>query len=227
MTADVNAVAEALKEAGVEKVIVRDCHGSANTLLYEKLSLAVDEVVMGSCGDVRFPNVEGCDAIILLGYHAKAGTHQAILEHTYNSSAIQNYWINGMAVGEATVDAALAGDRGLPVMMVSGDDKLKQEVEENLPWAEYAQVKVSNHLFGGMLPHRQNALKVLKEKAKAAVSRFEQMQVYQVPAPVTLRIEKIERGSIPSDNTKPGMKIIDGRTYEITGDTMTEIFFLR
>ncbi|HCG35907.1 MAG TPA: hypothetical protein DER23_06130, partial [Clostridiales bacterium] len=91
----------------------------------------------------------------------------------------------------------------------------------------YAQVKVSNHLFGGMLPHRQNALKVLKEKAKAAVSRFEQMQVYQVPAPVTLRIEKIERGSIPSDNTKPGMKIIDGRTYEITGDTMTEIFFLR
>ena len=33
MTADINACVEACKEAGAEKVYVRDCQGGANTLL--------------------------------------------------------------------------------------------------------------------------------------------------------------------------------------------------
>ena len=34
-------------------------------------------------------------AVILLGYHAMAGTPGGILEHTMSSASVQNYWING------------------------------------------------------------------------------------------------------------------------------------
>ena len=53
-----------------------------------------------------------------------AGTPGAILEHTMSSASVQNYWINGMKVGELAIDAGIVGDRGKPVIMVSGDDKV-------------------------------------------------------------------------------------------------------
>ena len=44
--------------------------------------------------------------LILLGYHAMAGTPGAILEHSMSSKSIQNYWINGRLAGEVAIDAA-------------------------------------------------------------------------------------------------------------------------
>jgi len=43
--------------------------------------------------------------------------------------------------------------------------------------------------------------------------------------PVTLRAEMVERFVMPVDQAKPYMKIIDGRTYEVTAETMEAALF--
>ena len=79
MTADINACAEGCKAGGADLVVVRDGHGGSYSVRWEKLSPAVDEVLCGPYGDDRFEGIDGFDGLILLGYHAMAGTGAAVL----------------------------------------------------------------------------------------------------------------------------------------------------
>ena len=133
ITEDINAVVRGLKDAGVEKIYVRDCHGGSYSVLWDQLSPDADYYVCGLSNEVRYPGIEDCDAVILLGYHAMAGTHEALLEHTFSSKTIQNIWVNGEKVGEIALDAAIAGEHGKPIIMVSGDDKVCAEAKALLP----------------------------------------------------------------------------------------------
>ena len=121
MSADINACMRGLKEAGVSKIYVHDCHGGGYSVLYEEISSDADYIICGQVGNRRFAGIEDCDAAILLGYHAMAGEKGAILEHTMNSKKVQNMLINGKKVGELGIDAGILGDMGKPVIMVSGD----------------------------------------------------------------------------------------------------------
>lgn len=225
MTGDINACVEACKEAGCEKVYVRDCHGGANTLLFEQITPLADYVIMGRTGSDRFVGLEDCDAVILLGYHAKAGTPGAVLEHSMNSKSIMNYTVNGVVFGETAIDAAIVGERGIPVIMVSGDDKLCAEAKEFLPWAVGCEVKKGVTWGGGMLLPQARAHALIKEKTKEAIARFAEMKPFEIQHPVTMRVELIERGILPSEYSKPYMRIIDGRTYEVDADTMEEALY--
>ena len=49
-----------------------------------------------------------CDGVILLGYHAMAGTPLGVLEHTSSAARWQNCWVNDEKAGEILIDAATA-----------------------------------------------------------------------------------------------------------------------
>ena len=118
MTRDVNICAAACKAAGVDKVYVRDAHAAGKNLIWDKISDDVDYVISGIIKENRFADViSECDAVILLGYHAMAGTYQAVLDHTM-ARDIQNAWINGKKCGEMGVDSAILSDMGIPIIMV-------------------------------------------------------------------------------------------------------------
>ncbi len=225
MTAEINVCADACKEAGAEKVYVRDAHGGSFTVLWDKLSPSVDYLVSGYTGAERYPGISDCDGLILLGYHAMAGTPGGILEHTMNSAGVQNYWLNGLRIGETAIDAAIAGDRGVPVIMVSGDDKLEAEVSEILPWAVTAVVKRGITWRGGILLPPGKARAIIREKTLEAVRNIGRMKPYVVEKPVKLRVEQVERGRLPDAYAKPYMEIIDGRTYEVTAASAEEALF--
>src|SRR2546425_13236536 len=53
----------------------------------------------------------GFDAALFIGYHARAGTRNAILDHTY-ADRIHDVRLNGKPVGELGLNAALAGGAG-------------------------------------------------------------------------------------------------------------------
>ena len=57
MTREVNLCAKACKEAGAEKVYVRDAHGGSYTLIWDQLSSDVDAAVCGITGDVLYPGL--------------------------------------------------------------------------------------------------------------------------------------------------------------------------
>lgn len=220
MTADINACAEGLKKGGADKVIVRDGHGGSYSVIWDKLSPAVDEVICGYTGDERFANLEGCDGVVLLGYHAMAGTMGGVLEHSMSSKEVQNYWINGKKAGETAIDAGIVGEHGVPVIMVSGDDKVCKEAKELLSWIETAQVKKGLSSFGAALLPPEKAHGIIRDTAEKAVKRIKEMQTLVYEKPVRFRVELVERIQLPKTKHRDNVEVIDGRTYEITADSM-------
>ncbi len=225
MVKDINACVEGCKEAGAKKVYIRDAHGSGNNVVWSKLTGLADGYIIGYTGQDRFPGLEECDGVILLGYHAMAGTYGGILEHTMSSAAIQNYWINDRKVGEIAIDAGIVGDKGKPVIMVSGDDMACKEAREFLPNVVTAEVKKGITWKGGMLLPPDKAYALIKAKAKEAVERLGQQKPLVFEKPIKFRVELVERGLLPHAYAKPYMKVIDGRTYEVEGSTVEEALF--
>lgn len=128
MTEDINAAVRGAFAGGADEVIVADKHGGSNNLLPELLdprALLLD----GAPCFPRFPFLDDADGMFLLGYHAQAGTERAALEHTMTSLAWHKYLVNGVPYGEVGIDADIAGWEDVPVVLVSGDDKLCDEAK--------------------------------------------------------------------------------------------------
>lgn len=227
MVKDINACVEACHEAGADKIIVRDAHGSGNNVIWSELSPLADWYVMGNTGQIRFPGLDECDAVILLGYHAMAGTPGGILEHSFNSKRIQNLWINNIKAGEIAVDAAAVGEYDKPVILVTGDDKACKEAKTILPWVITAEVKRGITWSGGMLLPPEKAYELIKEKTREAISKFSEMKPLIFEKPIRLRVEQVERCMVPNKDIYPYIKVIDGRTYEVEADTVEEALFRR
>lgn len=225
MTRDVNTVIEALKEAGVDRIYVRDAHGSGANIIWDKLSFEAYRYIIGNTVTDRFPRIKDCDGVILFGYHAMAGTYRALFDHSMSSKRIQNYWINGVIAGETAIDAGIAGDKGRPVIMVTGDDLVCKEAKAILPWAVTCELKKSASTYGAQTLSTDKSQFIIKEKTIEAIKRYHEMKPLIYNKPIVLRVEVTERNTLPDTYAKPYMKILDGRTYEVTGDTMEEAFF--
>jgi D-amino peptidase len=130
MTAEANAAIEGALDAGATAVLVNDSHWHMRNLLAEELHEAA-ELLSG--GPKRLSMMEGIetgfDAAVLIGYHARAGTARAILDHTY-TDRVRDVRVNGRHLGELGLNAALAGSFGVPVAFVSGDRAATAEARE-------------------------------------------------------------------------------------------------
>jgi D-amino peptidase len=227
LTREVNICADECKKCGVDKVYVRDGHGGSYSLIWDGLSQSVDVAISGITGDVRYEGLEDCDAVILLGYHAMAGTRGAILEHTMSSERVQNYWINGVKVGEVGLDAAILTDYKKPIIMVSGDDVVCCEAKEFLPRVTAVEVKKASTCYGGALLAPHIAEERIRKGVRDAIEKFKSgvLDFYETEKPVRFRAEYTERSSLPSVRSKPHITIIDGRTVETEGDTVEDAFY--
>jgi len=219
LTLDVNACVAGCFAGGANKVVVRDVHGCGYHFIWDELDGRA-EYIQGSSPAKRMPDIESFDGLILLGYHAMAGTPQAILEHTMSSKSWQNFWMNGQKCGEVAIDAGIAGDHGVPTIMVSGDDKVCQEAREFIKGVQTAQVKQGLDVEGGILLPKERAHQLIRDTAATAVSMCKKINPYHVQAPVTMRLELVSRGSVPV--ARKHVKVIDGRTYEVVGPTVEE-----
>jgi len=76
-----------------------------------------------------------------------------------------------------------------------------------------------------MIPPMKQAYALLAEKAKEAYGKLASMKPLVYDKPITFRVEVVERNAVPNPYAKPYLKIIDGRTYEVTADTMEEALF--
>nr|MBA2626576.1 M55 family metallopeptidase [Gemmatimonadales bacterium] len=132
MTGEANAAIEGALAAGATAVCVNDGHWLMRNLIADELHEAC-ELISG--GPKPFSMVEavdgGFDAAMFIGYHARAGTANATIDHTY-TDRVYEVRVNGTPFGEVGLNAALAGSFGVPVALVSGDAALATEVTELL-----------------------------------------------------------------------------------------------
>ncbi|HWL51788.1 MAG TPA: M55 family metallopeptidase [Chthoniobacteraceae bacterium] len=223
MTREVNACVEACLEAGATEVVVRDVHGTCFNLVFDQLHPGA-RYIMGESQMGRMPGIRQFDGLILLGYHAMAGTPFGVLEHTANSLLWQNFWLNGVKAGEIAVDAGIAGDHGVPVIMVSGDDKTVAETEAFLPHAVKAEVKQGIGIEGAIFLSPGEARRVIQEKTREAVKRCAEIPPFMVEKPVTLRLQLVSRGRLPRH--RQGFREIDGQTFEVTAPSVQQAVYL-
>ena len=225
LTWDVNACVAGCFDAGASGVVVRDAHsGQGDNFIWEELDPRA-EYIMGEHGRRRYGPIERFDALILLGYHAMAGTPEAVLEHTMSSAAWQNFWLNGRRCGEIAIDAAIAGENGVATIMVSGDDKACREAQEFIPDVVTASVKEGYAVEGARLLSMQSAHRLIREKTAEAVAVAGEIAPFVIGPPVTARLERVSRGRLPVQIDSPHVRIIDGRTYEVTAESVEQAVF--
>ena len=85
MRADLDAVLDGCAAAGADRIVVCDAHDDGRNLDVADLP---DHVTLNSGSPAPLSMVEGlapdCDGALFVGYHARAGTLAAVLEHTWN-----------------------------------------------------------------------------------------------------------------------------------------------
>ncbi len=107
MAEDANAAIRGALAAGATDVVVNDSHGGQRNLLPEDLHPAARLI---SHSFKRYGMMEGLDesfdAVLFIGYHAKAGSPGGLFAHT-GSGVVRDLQINGRSVGEGGMNALL------------------------------------------------------------------------------------------------------------------------
>jgi D-amino peptidase len=218
---EINACVEGCVRGGATEIIVRDGHGDGHNVTREMIDPRAD-LICGATPGVLLADLEGSDGLILLGYHAKAGTPGAVCEHTMSSLTWQNLWINGRSTGEIGICSYIAGEHNVPVIMVSGDDKTCAEAAEWLPHAVRCEVKKGFSCHGARIPAPAKTNALITECAEKAVKKAKECPLLLAEKPVTMRLELVSRQLLP---VHPAYKHLDARTWELTQESVEKAFF--
>ena len=170
MAEDLNAAIRGALEAGATDILVNDSHGGQRNLLPEDVHVSARLI---SHSFKRHGMMEGLDetfdAIIFIGYHAKADAPRGLFAHT-GTGVVRDLQINGRSVGEGGMNAALAAWYGVPVVVVTGDDTAVAEVKESVPAVRGVVVKRAINVRAVELKPLQQARKEIEAAAREGVA---------------------------------------------------------
>lgn len=198
MAAETNAAIEGAFRAGATSVLVRDGHGTKHNILPNDLDPRARLLRGASTGGKNM--MEGIDstfdAVVFIGYHAKAGTPKAILEHTSNGNVV-DVSINGASLPEGGYNALVAGLYAIPVVFVSGDRAIVEQLRELLGPIDAVAVKDEiADAINGMSP--KQAQDEIRMGVERAVRNRSKARPYRMQSPYTMVLKvKTEKPSHP------------------------------
>jgi D-amino peptidase len=190
MAGDCNAVIQGAIEGGATEIVVSDSHGYMCNMrpddLISGVQLRRGQLKRQWC---QMKTLDGSfDAAILIGYHAKAGTADGILAHTW-ITGFRDVRVNGQSVPEPSLNTWLAGAFGVPVLMLSGDDYVIAQARPVLGDIEYAQLKTSTGFFSGDHLPVDRTRPLLRAAAKRAVANARKVEPVRCELPVTIEVD--------------------------------------
>jgi D-amino peptidase len=193
MTEDVNAAIRGAFDGGANEVIVADGHWNSSNILIEELD---PRARLNTGSPSPFSMMEGIDesinGVMFIGYHARNGSENAILDHTWSSKTVANVWLCDLLTGEYGLNAAVAGHFGVPVIMVSGDQTACAQVTELLGDMETAVVKQASSRFAAECLAPEVTRKMICLSAERAVERLVQgdaPEPFVLDMPITVTVE--------------------------------------
>jgi len=223
MTLDANAAVEGAFEGGATEVVVNDSHWSMNNIDLELLDPRADLIRGGNkhLGMVEAIN-EGYDGAIFIGYHARAGASDGVGNETVWGREVIEMRMNGKPVGEAEMNASVAGYYGVPVIMVSGDDCFCEELRQTLPDVEVAPVKYALNRFSARCLSLEKAHTLIREKAAKAVREIPKFKPYILTGPVEIETEFMSTAEASTASMMPGSVRKGLRVVAYTGKDPVE-----
>ena len=226
MTGEVNAAIDGLFAGGATEVVVADLHSGGQTLSARDIDRRA-HLLGGGFNHPLEQTEQGppYSAYVFIGYHPMAGADKGVLSHGYSLSEIQNIWMNNMLVGEVGARTMYAGAKGIPVIMVSGDAAVCDELHRLVPKAECAVVKWGVSRTAGFTLSHPAACSLIRETARRAITRLGEIQPYRIEGPVELKVELTTEG-VDTFSIQPqdGVKQLDERTWLFRGKNFIDAF---
>ena len=190
MVGDANAAIEGALEAGAEDIVVNDSHGKMANIFLSQLNPRAHLISGYDKPLLMMQGVEGCNAALFIGYHAKIGTLRAVLDHTYFSSTVDRVTLNGTEVGEPEINAALGGHFDVPVVFLSGDEAVCYDAKSFIgDWLETAAVKKAVGRTAAECLHPEKSYQLIRTGVKKALDHLSAAKLVHVDLPVTFEVE--------------------------------------
>lgn len=189
MADETNAAIDGAIRAGATHVLVRDSHGAKQNILPGDLDPRARLLRGATSGPKNM--MEGIDssftAVVFIGYHARAGTPNAILEHTSNGNVV-DFAINGVSLPEGGYNALVAGLYGVPIVFVAGDRAVVTQIRGLLGAVDGVAVKEEiGDAIDGMSPKAaQDAIRAGVERAVRARGTY---RPYKLAPPYAMTLK--------------------------------------
>lgn len=228
MTAEANSAIAGVLDADPDAtVLVADAHGPFRNLLPERLDRRAHLVrgkprPLGMLGGLD----EHTDAVLLIGYHARAGQGPAVLAHTMSGN-ILDVRVSGRSLGEIGLNAAMAGHLGVPVVLLSGDDRACAELRELVPSAVTVAVKEALSGTAAIALHPEVARERLRRAAAEAVTRRTEISTLSIDGPLDIEVDLASPHMVDLATLVPGVSRAEGgRTVTFTADHFADAYRL-
>jgi D-amino peptidase len=224
MTAEVNAAIDAGRAAGATEFLISDSHGNGQNLLIEQLP---DDVMVIRSWPRELSMMAGIDesfdGVIFLGYHASTGNTRGVRAHTNSSASITGLRLNGIEMTEGSINAAIAGHFGVPVIMVSGDDVAVAENQVLIGDIEGAVVKWAMGFHSARTLTPEAGYEEIRTRTMSAINRIEDFTPYVLDTPIELELSLKNYRPVELLAYLPNVERLNSHTIRYVGQDMIEI----
>lgn len=213
----------------VEEITISDSHSKGVNLNYLRLSEMDDRISLVN----GFPRMDymmsslddSYDVIIFLGYHAGIGKKYGSMDHGYSASVAYDLHINNSYVNETTINAAYAGEMGVPVGLIIGESGLKEQLKDEgmLPNVAYVSTKQSLARYASKsYPMRQVQADITAATKELVESELSSLPLFTFAMPAMVELQCFTTAQADRIEMMNNMKRLDGRTVEFECSTMDD-----
>lgn len=224
-TQEVAAAVRGATRSGASDVTINDSHGPMRNFVFEELPRDV-RVIFGN--RKPYSMVQDCDGsyagAFFIGYHGGIGDADAVLAHTYTPSVIYEARLNGIVCSEATLNAAVLGYHGVPLLYVTGDRTTVEGVQAQMPWVHGTIVKESIGNFSADSISPAAAREAIEAGAATAFEARANAKPFVIEPPIALdvTVAKLEQADYVA--LIPGFQRTGPRAVRFVDDDMLTIF---
>lgn len=210
LAADLNAVIDGLFAGGATQVDVVDAHGSGNPepdvrrdLLDPRARQVFRDADFDPYVDIIAPNTY--DAVAAVAMHAKTGS-RGFASHTITLG--MEVQLNGVPITESEIVGYSWGRVGVPMIFVSGDDRLRDDLK-TMPWIEYVVSKKATSASTVELIPVEKVHAEMREKAARAVRNISSAKIMTLATPLKAGLRAVPPASLASLKGIPGITYAD------------------
>jgi D-amino peptidase len=222
---DLLAVIEGLRQGGADFVWIYDEHCSGRNV---DLAALPDSCAV-ICGKPPYRGdwaggLDGSfEGLVLLGFHSKYGTPGGLLHHSYELD-IRDLRLNGVSVGEIGMEAAIAGDYGVAVLLVAGDSAGVAEAQALLPGVAGVTVKESISATGGACYPAVVTTARLRAAAAQVMRSRPAVRPLRFDSPVRLEVELNDGPYLDAVRSLFETELTDGRALVLSADSVPSVW---
>lgn len=228
LTQEVNAAVRGALDAGVQEVVVSDGHWTCTNVLPEELHPRAELVH----GHPRRLNMAaglgpGFDAAFMVGYHASAGTPDAVLDHTYADwRAVREVRLRGRPQSEGSLTGYLCGTFDCPVALFTGDAAAVSQMHSFVLEVEGIVVKEGLGRQAGRSLHPEVARERIRTGARRAIERLDNIPPMRLRGRPELEVDVGTTEMADSIERVPGVVRLGPRTVAYSSDDYVEVYRL-